>query len=76
MSVEFDKKIIIYWWLMANLGLLTSFIGIPLMLICFIWLDSSPEAVRTYERALTARSLNMYGLVIQEATEHRSRQTY
>ena len=33
MSVEFDKKIIIYWWLMANLGLLTSFIGIPLMLI-------------------------------------------
>ena len=29
MSVEFDKKIIIYWWLMANLGLLTTFIGIP-----------------------------------------------
>ena len=60
MSVEFDKKIIIYWWLMANLGLLTSFIGIPLMLIWlpFGWIVHQKQ----YEHmsgALTARSLNM-----------------
>ena len=60
MSVEFDKKIIIYWWLMANLGLLTSFIGIPLMLMWlpFGWIVQQKQ----YEHmsgALTARSLNM-----------------
>ena len=60
MSVEFDKKIIIYWWLMANLGLLTSFIGIPLMLIWlpFGWIVHQKQ----YEHmsgALTTRSLNM-----------------
>ena len=60
MSVEFDKKIIIYWWLTANLGLLTTFIGIPLMLIWvpFGWIVHQKQ----YEHmsgALTARSLNM-----------------
>ena len=60
MSVEFDKKIIIYWWLMANLGLLTSFIGIPLMLIWlpFGWIVHQKQ----YEHmsgALTERSINM-----------------
>ena len=60
MSVEFDRKIIIYWWLMANLGLLTTFIGIPLMLIWipFGWIVHQKQ----YEHmsgALTTRSLNM-----------------
>ena len=60
MAVEFDKKIIIYWWIMANFGLMISFIGIPLMLIWipFGWLVH----VRQYEHmsgGLTARSLNM-----------------
>ena len=60
MAVEFDKKIIIYWWIMANFGLMISFIGIPLMLIWipFGWLVH----VRQYEHmsgGLTDRSLNM-----------------
>ena len=32
MAVEFDRKIIIYWWMTTNLTLLSSVIGIPLML--------------------------------------------
>ena len=60
MAEEFDKKIIIYWWIMANFGLMISFIGIPLMLIWipFGWLVH----VRQYEHmsgGLTDRSLNM-----------------
>jgi putative membrane protein len=60
MSVEFDRKIIIYWWLMANFGLLMSFIGIPLMLfwVPFGWIIHQKQ----YEHmsgALTNRSLNM-----------------
>ena len=31
MAVEFDRKIIVYWWMMANLGLLSTVIGIILM---------------------------------------------
>ena len=40
MSVEFDRKIIIYWWMMANVGLLASMVGIILMPIWipFGWL--------------------------------------
>ena len=60
MAVEFDKKIIIYWWIMANFGLLASVIGIPLMLIWvpFGWLVH----MKQYEHmsgGLTDRSLNM-----------------
>ena len=60
MAVEFDKKIIIYWWIMANFGLMMSFIGIPLMLfwIPFGWIVHQKQ----YEHmsgALTSRSLNM-----------------
>ena len=33
MAVEFDRKIIVYWWMTANIGLLSTIIGIPLMLI-------------------------------------------
>tara|TARA_B000000441_G_scaffold110267_1_gene80219 strand:+ start:1511 stop:1663 length:153 start_codon:yes stop_codon:yes gene_type:complete len=31
MAVEFDRKIIIYWWMSANVGLLFSVVGIILM---------------------------------------------
>jgi len=60
MAVEFDRKIIIYWWLMANIGLLTSVVGIILMPIWipFAWLVHKKQ----YEHmsgALTDRSINM-----------------
>ena len=60
MAVDFDKKIIIYWWIMANFGRMISFIGIPLMLIWipFGWLVH----MRQYENmsgGLSDRSLNM-----------------
>jgi len=60
MAVEFDRKIIIYWWLMANIGLLTSVVGILLMPIWipFGWLVHKKQ----YEHmsgALTDRSINM-----------------
>ena len=60
MAVEFDRKIIVYWWLMTNFYLLGSFIGIPLMLIWipFGWLAH----MKQYEHmsgGLTNRSLNM-----------------
>ena len=60
MAVEFDRKIIIYWWMSANLGLLFSVVGIILMPIWipFGWLVHQKQ----YEHmsgALTARSLNM-----------------
>ena len=60
MAVEFDRKIIVYWWIMANFGLLVSMIGIPLMLI---WLPLGWIAHRKqFEHmsgALTDRSINM-----------------
>ena len=60
MAVEFDRKIIIYWWMMANIGLLTSVVGIILMplWIPFGWLVHQKQ----YEHmsgALTDRSINM-----------------
>ena len=60
MAVEFDRKIIIYWWIMANIGLLTSVVGILLMPIWipFGWLVHQKQ----YEHmsgALTDRSINM-----------------
>jgi putative membrane protein len=60
MAVEFDRKIIIYWWMMANIGLLTSVVGIILMPIWipFGWLVHQKQ----YEHmsgTLTDRSINM-----------------
>ena len=60
MSVEFDRKIIIYWWMMANVGLLASMVGIILMPIWipFGWLVHRKQ----YEHmsgAHTERSINM-----------------
>ena len=60
MAVEFDRKIIIYWWIMANIGLLSSVVGIIIMPIWipFGWLVHQKQ----YEHmsgALTDRSINM-----------------
>ena len=60
MAVEFDRKIIIYWWMIANLTLLVSVIGILVMLfwLPFGWIVHW----RQYEHmsaALTDRSVNM-----------------
>ena len=60
MAVEFDRKIIVYWWMMANLGLLSTVIGIILMPIWiqFGWIVHK----KLYEHmsgALTDRSINM-----------------
>ena len=60
MAVEFDKKIIIYWYLVANLTLLSTVVGIVVMVfwIPFGWLVH----MKQYEHmsaALTDRSVNM-----------------
>ena len=60
MAVEFDRKIIVYWWMMANLGLLSTVVGIILMPIWlpFGWIVHRKQ----YEHmsgALTDRSINM-----------------
>ena len=60
MAVEFDRKIIVYWWIMANLGLLATMVGIILMPIWlpFGWIVHRKQ----YEHmsgALTDRSINM-----------------
>lgn len=60
MAVEFDRKIIIYWWIMANVSLLVTMVGIILMpiWILFGWLVHQKQ----YEHmsgALTDRSINM-----------------
>ena len=60
MAVEFDRKIIVYWWIMANLGLLVSFVGIIAMVVWipFGWIVHKKQ----YEHmsgALTDRSINM-----------------
>ena len=60
MAVEFDRKIIVYWWIMANLGLLVTFVGIIAMVVWipFGWIVHKKQ----YEHmsgALTDRSINM-----------------
>ena len=60
MAVEFDRKIIVYWWMMANLGLLSTVIGIPLMLIWlpFGWIVHKKQ-FEHMSGALTALSITM-----------------
>ena len=60
MAVEFDRKIIIYWWMTTNLTLLSTLIGIPVMIfwLPFGWIIHQKQ----YEHmsaALTDRSVNM-----------------
>ncbi len=60
MAVEFDRKIMFYWWLMANVGLLSSIIGIPLMLIWIPFgLIVHKKQFEHMSGALTDRSINM-----------------
>ncbi|MCP2502487.1 MAG: PH domain-containing protein [Candidatus Thalassarchaeaceae archaeon] len=60
MAVEFDKKITIYWWMVANLTLLSSIVGIPLMIfwLPFGWLVHLKQ-YQHMSAALTDRSVNM-----------------
>ena len=39
MAVEFDRKIIIYWWIMANVSLLVTMVGIIVMPIWILFLS-------------------------------------
>ena len=59
-SVEFDPKVKVYWWLGAMLGMISTVIGIPL---AFLWLIiGMPIHQKQFEGlgcALTDRSLNI-----------------
>jgi len=60
MAVEFDRKIIVYWWIMANLGLLVTFVGIIAMVVWlpFGWIVHRKQ-FEHMSGALTDRSINM-----------------
>ena len=60
MAVEFDRKIIVYWWLMANLGLLVTVVGIIAMVVWipFGWIVHKKQ-FEHMSGALTDRSINM-----------------
>jgi len=59
-SVEFDPKVKVYWWLGAMLGMISTVIGIPL---AFLWLIiGMPIHQKQFEGlacSLTDRSLNI-----------------
>jgi putative membrane protein len=60
MAVEFNRKIIVYWWLMANLGLLVTVVGIIAMVVWipFGWIVHKKQ-FEHMSGALTDRSINM-----------------
>ena len=60
MAVEFDRKIIVYWWIMANVGLLVTMVGILLIPIWFLfgWIVHKKQFDHM-SGALTDRSINM-----------------
>ena len=59
-AVEFDRKIIIYWWLMANFGLLSTIVGIILIPIWILFgLIVHKKQYDNMSGALTDRSINM-----------------
>ena len=60
MAVEFDRKIIVYWWIMANLGLLVTFVVIIAMVVWipFGWIVHKKQ-FEHMSGALTDRSINM-----------------
>ena len=59
-SVEFDPKVRIYWWLTTMFGLVATFIGIP---VAFLWLIiGMPIHHKQFQGlscSLTDRSLNI-----------------
>ena len=59
-SVEFDSKVKVYWWLGAMLGMISTIIGIPLALLWLI--IGMPIHQKQYDGlscSLTDRSLNI-----------------
>ena len=60
MAVEFDRKIIVYWWIMANLGLLVTVVGIIAMIVWIAlgWIVHKKQ-FEHMSGALTDRSINM-----------------
>ncbi|HJM66433.1 MAG TPA: PH domain-containing protein [Candidatus Thalassarchaeaceae archaeon] len=59
-SVEFDPKVKVYWWLGAMLGMISTLIGIPLALLWLI--IGMPIHQKQFEGlacSLTDRSLNI-----------------
>ena len=60
MAVESDRKIIVYWWLMANFGLLVTVVGIIAMVVWipFGWIVHKKQ-FEHMSGALTDRSINM-----------------
>ena len=59
-SVDFNRKVIVYWWLSAMFALTVSFIGIPLLIIWlpFGWLVHRKQ-FEHLACALTNRSINI-----------------
>jgi len=59
-SVEFDRKVIVYWWLAAMLGLAVTIIGIPLAIL---WLPLGwivhKKQFENLSCELTDRSINL-----------------
>nr|ADD93354.1 hypothetical protein [uncultured archaeon MedDCM-OCT-S11-C441] len=70
-AVEFDRKIIIYWWLMANLGLLSTIVGIILIPIWILlgWIVHQKQ-YDNMSGALTDRSINMRMGGFSRTAEH------
>jgi len=60
MAVEFDRKIIVYWWMMANFLLLVTVVGIIAMVVWipFGWIVHKKQ-FEHMSGALTDRSINM-----------------
>ena len=59
-SVEFDRKVIVYWWLSAMLGLAVTIIGIPLAILWLLlgWIVHKKQ-FENLSCELTDRSINL-----------------
>ena len=59
-SVEFDRKVIVYWWLSAMLGLAVTIIGIPLAILwLFLGWIVHKKQFENLSCELTDRSINL-----------------
>lgn len=59
-SVEFDRKVIVYWWLAAMVGMAVSIIGIPLAILWLLlgWIVHKKQ-FENLSCELTDRSINL-----------------
>ena len=74
-AVEFDRKIIIYWWLMANFGLLSTIVGIILIPIWILFgLIVHKKQYDNMSGALTDRSINMRTVSYTHLRAHETRE--